>query len=138
MKLLRVMKEVSSLSEEDYKSLEFTCYQSLLKSVAKNNHLDDSDIRMRGVLRNEIKALDRDYQILPRYVEALNHMKKNYTGNIDINFVNDLHSLLTGDNSSFRTKEDDNVANRVVLEGPDEHRVQRLPRRKEAQRLPRQ
>ena len=59
MKLLRVMRELSALTEDDYKAFEFSSYQTLLKSVAKNNELDDSDIRMRGVLRNEIKALDK-------------------------------------------------------------------------------
>ena len=117
MKLLRVMRELSALTEEDYKAFEFSSYQTLLKSVAKNNELDDSDIRMRGVLRNEIKALDKANLILPRYIEALNFIKKNYTRNIDVNFVNELHGILTGDQySSLRSKEDDNAANRVVID----------------------
>ena len=117
MKLLRVMREVSALAEDDYRSLEFACYQSLLKSVAKNNGLDDSDIRMRGVLRDEIKNLDSANLILPRYIKALNHIKKSYVRNIDINFVNEVHALLTGEEtSSLRSAEDSNAANKVVID----------------------
>lgn len=117
MKLLRVMREVSSLSEGDYRSLEYASYQALLKSVAKNNALDDSDIRMRGILRNEIKALDKANMILPRYIAALNHIKKSYVRNIDINFINEVHAILVGDEfSSLRSNEDKNAANKVVID----------------------
>lgn len=117
MKLLRVMREVSSISDEDYKAFEFNLYQSLLKSVAKSNGLDDSDIRMRNVLRNEIRSYDKDTLILPHYIQGLNYVKKNYVSNVDINYINGLHALLTGDeDSSFRNEEDTNAANRVVID----------------------
>ena len=116
MKLLRVMREVSPINDVDYKSLEFICFQSLLKSVAKNNDLDDSDIRMRAVMRQEIKGLDEANMILPRYIEALNHVKKNYVGTIDIDYINGLYGILRGNSgASFRTKEDESAANKVVV-----------------------
>ncbi|MCR4880147.1 MAG: hypothetical protein K5906_04250 [Bacilli bacterium] len=117
MKLLRVMKETSALADEDFKGLEFICYQSLLRSVAKNNELDDSEIRMRGVLRNEFRTLDRASLILPRYIEALNYIKKNYVRSVDLNFISEVHGLLVGDPfSNFRKVEDDSAANRVVID----------------------
>lgn len=117
MKLLRVMREISSLSEEDFRSFEFSAFQSLLKSVAKNNKLDDSYIRMRAILRNEIRALDKENLILPRYIEALNHVKKSYVRSVDINFINEIHAILVGDEfASFRTKEDESAANKVVID----------------------
>ena len=117
MKLLRVMREVSSLNESDYSALEYSSYQALLKSVAKNNSLDDSDVRMRGVLRNEIKALDKANMILPRYIAALNHIKKSYVRSVDINFINEIHAILVGNEfSSLRSNEDTNAQNKVVID----------------------
>ena len=117
MKLLRVMREISALPEDDYTYLEFQCYQSLLKSVAKNNALDDSDFRMRGVLRNEIKVFDEANQILPHYHEALEYIKKNYVRNVDIDFINTVHSILIGGRESLlRSNEDKNAANKVIID----------------------
>ena len=117
MKLLRVMREISSIADEDYRALEFSCYQTLLRGVAKNNKLDDSEIRMRAIMRNELKSLDKETLIIPRYVKALNHIKKSYVRDIDINFINEIHAILVEDEySGFRTQEDDSAANKVVID----------------------
>ena len=117
MKLLRVMREVSALADDDYAGLELLSYQSLLKSVAKNNNLDDSDVRMRNVIKGDVHFFDETSKILPRYLEALQFIKESYVRSVDINYINEVHGILVDDKAaSFRSKEDSSQANRVVID----------------------
>lgn len=116
MKLLKVMRELSSVNPEDYSSLEYYCYLNLLKSVAKNEELDSSEVRMRSILRNEVKYLDEANSILPRYIDALNYLKRHYTNNIDIAFIQTLHRFLIGNDDSYlRVKNDEDRSNKVLI-----------------------
>ncbi len=116
MKLLKVMRELSSVNPEDYSSLEYYCYLNLLKSVAKNEELDSSEVRMRSILRNEIKYLDEQNSILPRYIDALNYLKRHYSNSINIAFIQTLHRFLIGNDDSYlRMKNDEDRSNKVLI-----------------------
>ena len=55
--------------------------------------------------------------ILPRYIAALNHIKKSYVRSVDINFINEIHAILVGNEfSSLRSNEDTNAQNKVVID----------------------
>lgn len=116
MRFLRVMKEASTYTDKDYTTLERMMYQSLLKYVARKNNLDDSDIRMRAIMNNEIKNLDDTNSILPYYIEALQYVKKNYARDIDINVINEIYELLTNSIAGYRNQNDTDHANKVLID----------------------
>lgn len=116
-KLAKLLEEVGNVIDEDFPKLEFQSYLYLLKFVAASNGLDNSDVKMRTILRNELKTLDISNIILPRYINVLNYLKKHYTDTIDIDFIHEIHHHLVNDpSSSFRNKEDTNPLNRVLID----------------------
>lgn len=117
MKLLRLMKEASSFAVEDYQGFEFQNNLSILSNVAKCYELDDSEIRMRAILRNEVRSFDDRNSVLLRYVKAMEYLKRHITNQIDISLLHTLHQFFTNeDDTSFRSKNDNDLSNRVVID----------------------
>ena len=116
-KLIKIMNDVNTLFDEDYPKLEYASLLEILKQVALSNKLDNSDARIRNIVSSRIKNLDKDNEILPNYIKALNYIKSHYSDKIDIDFIHELHKILLGiDFSSFRNKDDDNISNRVLID----------------------
>ena len=116
-KLINILNKVNSILEEDFTSLEYQDYFNLLKYVAVNNSLDSSDVRMRAILKGEVKSYDKDTVILPNYLKALSYLKKHYNDDINLDFIRNLHRILNnGGDSSFRTKDDNDPSNRVLID----------------------
>ena len=116
-KLLKILDKVDETFEEDIPALHFRCKMDILTEVAKHNKLDASEAKIRGILRNEFKKMNNDNLLLERYTEALEYVYHHYNEKIDQEFVCEIHRILTGELiSSYRTKEDDNPLNRVLID----------------------
>ena len=116
-KLIKIMEDMNKINEEDYSKFEYQNYASLLKNVAEANKLDDSDTRIRAILKKEIRYLDFDNIVLPRYIACLEYLKRHFSDNIDVDFIMKLNALLIGkEEGSFRTLEDDDPANKVLID----------------------
>lgn len=117
MKLLRLMRELSNLGSEDYNQLEYQCCLDLLKEVAIYNGVDSSDVRMRAIVRNEVKSLDNDNIILTRYLKAIKYLKRHYLDDITLDYIHTIHKfLIESDDMSYRKLNDNTLSNRVVID----------------------
>lgn len=116
-KLLKILDKVDSTFEDDLPALHFRNRLTILKEVAKHNKLDANENKLRGILKNEYARLDNDNLILERYIEAMEYAYHHYNDDINQDFVFEIHRILTGELlSSYRSKEDDNPLNRVLID----------------------
>ena len=117
MKLLRVMKETSTYSVNEYNSLELSCFINCLKPLARNHKLDDSDSSIRMIARKEIRSNDEEVLLLSRYLTCLNKIKQEYANPLTLETILSFYKTLTNDElANFRTIDSEDRNNRVLID----------------------
>ena len=121
MKLIRLMREYSLINVHngDLNRFEDTCLITGLTHLANKNEIDASESYLRSLIHGDIRDAAPSTRLLPRYLNALNYIKKAYVNAIDVDFLAELYSYLLGTNeltSFYRSTEDTNRENRVLID----------------------
>ena len=121
MKLIRLMREFSLINTQngDLNRFEDECLIKALKYLSDKNDLDASESYIRSIIHGDIRETSPSVILLPRYLNALNFIKKSYVNAIDVDFLAELYSCLLGTHeltSFYRNTEDTNRENRVLID----------------------
>lgn len=120
-KLLRLTRDYIRLNPEsgDLMHFEEKCGIMSLTSIAKAYQLDVDDMYLRSLIRGELKDVSKDNAVLRNYYNALAFIKAKAASPIDIDFLAELYSKITGNEdltSFYRTQDDKNPENRVLID----------------------
>lgn len=120
-KLIRLMKEYSKLSiaNGDSQYFEDQCLILALKSLAKEYDLEVNDAYLRSLIHGEVREVSAQNKVLINYLAALRFVKNNYIHSLDVDFLANLYSKITGVEeltSFYRQTEDNNRENRVIID----------------------
>ncbi len=121
MKLIRLMREYSLINTQngDLNRFEDFCMIRGLGHLARKNEIEASDSYLKSLIHGDIKDAAPSTRLLPRYLRALNYIKRAYVNAIDVDFMAELYSCLMGTNeltSFYRSVEDTNRENRVLID----------------------
>ena len=118
----RVSSFVSSISKISNGSIsEFTFVRDMLfaelKSIAKINNLDVSDITLSNIIQRI--PVEPQYQILERYFESLQALRKDVFDNIDDSFLAKYYAILRGEEELtcfYREDDVETVASKSLID----------------------
>ena len=121
MKLIHLMREYARLDSAngDLSYFEDQCLILSLKALAKEYDLDVTDTYLRSLIHGEIREVSHENKVLVNYLSALQYVKKAYLNPIDVDFLANLYSKITGVEeltSFYRQTEDRNRENRVIID----------------------
>ena len=121
MKLIHLMREYSKLSiaHGDSQYFEDQCFILSLKALAKEYDLEVNDAYLRSLIHGEVREISSQNKVLVNYLAALKFVKNNYIHSLDIDFLANLYSKITGVEeltSFYRQTEDTNRENRVIID----------------------
>ena len=121
MKLIHLMREYSKLSiaHGDSQYFEDQCFILSLKALAKEYDLDVTDAYLRSLIHGEVREISSQNKVLINYLSALKFVKNNYIQSLDVDFLANLYSKITGVEeltSFYRQTEDNNRENRVIID----------------------
>ena len=118
----RVSSFVSSISKISNGSIsEFTFVRDMLfgelKSIAKINNLDVSDITLSNIIQRI--PVEPQYKILERYFESLQALRKDVFDNIDDSFLAKYYAILRGEEELtcfYREDDVETVASKSLID----------------------
>ena len=118
----RVSSFVSSISKISNGSIsEFTFIRDMLfaelKSIAKINNLDVSDITLSNIIQRI--PVEPQYKILERYFESLQALRKDVFDNIDDSFLAKYYAILRGEEELtcfYREDDVETVASKSLID----------------------
>ena len=121
MRLIHLMREYSKLSiaHGDSQYFEDQCLILSLKALAKEYDLDVNDAYLRSLIHGEVREISVQNKVLVNYLAALKFVKNNYIHTLDVDFLANLYSKITGVDelvSFYRQTEDNNRENRVIID----------------------
>lgn len=121
MKLIRLMREYSLINTQngDLNRFEDFCIVNGLSHLARKNEIEASESYLKSLIHGDIRDAAPSTRLLPRYLKALNFIKRAYVNAIDVDFLAELYSCLMGTNeltSFYRSIEDTNRENRVLID----------------------
>lgn len=114
-KLLRIVSEANKLDETNFNKQYFhqTCLIKNLQNVALSNLAVSDEQHVKGVVQGTVNDV-----ALANYLKALKYIEKKYESALDVDFLAELYSKVTGNDeltSFYRTKEfDDSGANVLI------------------------
>lgn len=119
--LLRLTRDYYRLnpSSGDLGRFEVKTFGKALKEIARVYQLDVDDTYLKNLVTGQTKESRPNYQILKNYLDCLNYIKTKSASPIDVDFLGELYTLLTGNEnltSFYRTEEDRNPENRVLID----------------------
>ena len=120
-KLVKQMGEYVKINPNstNLSHFEEMCYISSLRQIAIKRDLNVSDIHLRSLIQGDLHDFSIEKRALRRYLSALRFLKKNYSKDIDIDFLADLYSAFTENpnlTSFYRESEDKSPNNRVLID----------------------
>lgn len=119
--LLRLLNDYVRLNDStgDKKYFNDSCNVKALEAVAKRHELDVTNPFLRSLIHGEYREVANTHTILSRYASCLSFISKNFKKDIDIDFLAELYSTITGNfelTSFYRTFEDKTVDSRVIVD----------------------
>ncbi len=120
-KLIKLMRDymVSTSNPAKAKRFEEMELVKALEELVKEYKLSLDKNDLLNVTRGIIGPLDSSSKIISQYVDCLRYIKDRHVNPIDMDFLAELYSLLIGVKeltSFYRSKEDNNPENRVLID----------------------
>jgi len=120
-KFIRLMTEylkLNSASGED-KYINSKILSMSLRCIGKKYEIDVSDEYIFGIINGTITEYNQLNKMLKQYLDAVLFIKDNYTKPLDIDFLAELYSKVSGNynlTKFYRTRDDNGAFNRVLID----------------------
>lgn len=119
-KLIKLLKDYGSMpSNTDNELFRKQSMIECLRSLAQVHKLEVSDEYLRALIDGDLKDIAPSNKILSNYYNALFYIERAYVNNIDIDFLAEIYSRITGIEelvTFYRTTENKNKENRVLID----------------------
>lgn len=120
-KLLRVNRNYSMLFAHpaNVRCFNDESIANCLDYVSQKNNLNLDINLLRSIVRNDVQRIDDSSKPIVNYLNALRYVQKAHVNPIDVDYLAELYSALTGVEeltSFYRTKEDSAHSNQVLID----------------------
>jgi len=120
-KFIRLMTEYLSLNSDygEDKFINSKIISQSLRNIGRKYEIDVSDDYLNGIIDGTIVEYNQINKMLKQYFDAVTFVKNNYTSPLDIDFLADLYSKVSGNNNLvkfYRNKDDHAAMNRVLID----------------------
>ena len=119
-RLIKLLKDYGAMpSNTDNELFKKQSMIECLKSLASVHKLEVSDEYLRALIDGDLKEIAPSNKILANYYNALFYIERAYVNNVDIDFLAEIYSRITGIEelvTFYRTTESKNKENRVLID----------------------
>lgn len=120
-KLIRAYSKMVELktSNDNYRIFKNKMYSECLNQYCVYKNIPVSKEFLRSIVMKDIKKMDKEYIDIERYLACLEYIENKYVNPINVDFLAELYSIMTGNSelvSFYREKDESNPYNSVLID----------------------